>query len=515
MEYSEQQQNNLQEQENELEALQAIFPEGLHIIKRGVLEQGKYDRRIMMEVALPLPEDLSQIEVAIVKDQGACSNQESNSLPCCVKYLPPLLLHLKFPISYPSDEPPEFNISSSWLDLAKLGRLCRKLDEMWQKSEPVVFNWVDWLENNALLFLALKKIELISETAIEDHDTRAVLVTCSPEEALLSIVRYDFEKEGQVFIQSSHMCDICFEEKPGKRFFRLDCRHFFCRDCVTDYCNVNIQDGTVLQIKCLRTDCDQMINPWIVRAAVGEAEFQRYDSLALQRSLDTMHDVEWCPRCNQPVISDENKSLNLAMCPQCKYAFCTECYESWHQGEACSSLLSANLSSLEKEASSKERRKKLQKLAEAQASNCLMRKTTKPCPSCKAPIEKNMGCNKVTCTVCFTKMCYCCGKAIEGYEHFERKCNLFDPILEDRGYIYQRQQPMEAIMIQIQLDEYPDAWDRLVVCVRCKQRCLRNDNNNHVRCWNCKVNYCCACKKIIVGSVGGHYLPPNPCKQHS
>lgn len=39
--------------------------------------------------------------------------------------------------------------------------------------------------------------------------------------------------------------------------------------------------------------------------------------------------------------------------------------------------------------------------------------TTRPCPNCYARIEKNRGCNRVTCSQCKTHFCYgCCSKGI-------------------------------------------------------------------------------------------------------
>jgi hypothetical protein len=33
---------------------------------------------------------------------------------------------------------------------------------------------------------------------------------------------------------------------------------------------------------------------------------------------------------------------------------------------------------------------------------------TKPCPDCKRPIEKNMGCMHMTCSQCKTEFCWMC-----------------------------------------------------------------------------------------------------------
>ena len=42
-----------------------------------------------------------------------------------------------------------------------------------------------------------------------------------------------------------------------------------------------------------------------------------------------MEDVEYCPRCQLPVIRDDLQT-NHALCAHCFYSFCIECRESWH-----------------------------------------------------------------------------------------------------------------------------------------------------------------------------------------
>ncbi len=63
--------------------------------------------------------------------------------------------------------------------------------------------------------------------------------------------------------------------------------------------------------------------------------FYLYDltvvSVSIQRALESMGDVEWCPRCNAAVIRESESSLHLAQCTNCYFTFCTDCRESWHQ----------------------------------------------------------------------------------------------------------------------------------------------------------------------------------------
>ena len=45
------------------------------------------------------------------------------------------------------------------------------------------------------------------------------------------------------------------------------------------------------------------------------------------------------------------------------------------------------------------------------AQNMWLKANTRPCPHCKAPIEKNDGCNHVVCKSCSFEFCWVCMKA--------------------------------------------------------------------------------------------------------
>ena len=55
----------------------------------------------------------------------------------------------------------------------------------------------------------------------------------------------------------------------------------------------------------------------------------------------------------------------------------------------------------------------------------------------------------------------------------------------------------------------------IISCPRCRQRCMKEGRNNHIRCWLCKSHLCYQCKSIISGTITDHYRPPAPCQQHS
>lgn len=56
-----------------------------------------------------------------------------------------------------------------------------------------------------------------------------------------------------------------------------------------------------------------------------------------------------------------------------------------------------------------------------------VQKSSKACPVCGMAIQKQEGCNKMTCGSCGAYFCYRCNKPISGYEHFrDGGCVLFE-----------------------------------------------------------------------------------------
>ena len=160
-------------------------------------------------------------------------------------------------------------------------------------------------------------------------------------------------------------------------------------------------------------------------------------------------------------------------------------------------------------------------------------------------------CNKVQCTVCGTNMCWLCGKAISGYDHFNSanaKCILFDTLDGDHHWYnprppynpnanreapvvsltplfkflstygrvfidFSRFQEHQRIVQALEMD--PTARRNVLKCPRCGMQNMRSSTNNHMRCWNCRRNFCFQCKTLISGVIAEHFNAAQPCNQHS
>lgn len=51
------------------------------------------------------------------------------------------------------------------------------------------------------------------------------------------------------------MCPIHCDYEDSSNMFGLSCNHLACKDCLEDFLKVNVEDGKVIQIKCIQTGC--------------------------------------------------------------------------------------------------------------------------------------------------------------------------------------------------------------------------------------------------------------------
>lgn len=102
--------------------------------------------------------------------------------------------------------------------------------------------------------------------------------------------------------------------------------------------------------------------------------------------------MKWCPKenCGNAVYSD-SKTAAVAGC-KCGHRFCFACLRETHRPASCDQMVEWG------------------KKADEDALNADWIKThTQDCPKCKSAIEKNGGCNHMTCRKCRHEFCWICG----------------------------------------------------------------------------------------------------------
>eukprot|EP01087_Luapelamoeba_hula_P017506 TRINITY_DN5527_c0_g1_i1.p1 TRINITY_DN5527_c0_g1~~TRINITY_DN5527_c0_g1_i1.p1 ORF type:complete len:521 (-),score=79.55 TRINITY_DN5527_c0_g1_i1:6-1568(-) len=210
-------------------------------------------------------------------------------------------------------------------------------------------------------------------------------------------------------------CLICMDDiwYPSRKSYRFECcQNTYCRNCLAENYEVSINDGKCLELKCPNPTCAKLLTEEDVAHVVKEEVFKRYQQFCFLASLRKDPSVRWCPRkmCETPVQGGSAENLHLT-CEKCKSEFCWNCNCEWHEGKSC------------KWAERRAKRKAGTQGKQDKKAEQAIKKNSRPCPQCHAPIQKNSGCNHMTCVSCKYNFCWVCMGYFEGYDHFSKgKC---------------------------------------------------------------------------------------------
>ncbi|KAL2101490.1 hypothetical protein ACEWY4_003251 [Coilia grayii] len=394
-----------------------------------------------------------------------------------LQHLPPLVVDFELPATYPSQSSPVFTLSCQWLSHKQLSKVHKHLYEMWQETGGgvVLFSWFQFLREELLSFLPIPSPWEIPSTEHPElgasspdtndvSDPQAAAASTTGTDLLRSLLDHNQKMLQRVFEDQVFECGICFLGKPGSECYRFQhCQHVFCKDCIANLFRIGIGEGSVLQFSCPNSGCDSVPSPSEVKELVGSELFSRYDQLLLQKTLDCLAGVVYCPRpsCSCPVALEPGDSW--ALCASCAFAFCTTCREATHGVDKCTqdpkrrtdkpasdqAASSSQYAPLPKtlegvqdiwhdySTGTRLRRRLLEerygkKVLLSDVTNALsgqwIEKNTQECPSCSVNIEKTEGCNNMWCAACHISFCWRCLAILpknNPYDHFrESLCSM-------------------------------------------------------------------------------------------
>ena len=203
------------------------------------------------------------------------------------------------------------------------------------------------------------------------------------------------------------ICNICFENKINKEnIAQKCCLHYFCDQCIKKYLTYQINNGIVIDIKCLMAGCPHLYTSEEIRANVSNEVYRKYLRFyGIQIKIRNPEKVYInCPfvDCDELVdvtnISEGNVICGIG------HVFCRECLKIGGHSKA-NSFCKKNELNLDL----------FNELKQKNPSN--IHQNYKQCPECKVLIEKNDGCNQMKCLNCGYSFCWLCLREYT-YNHY-------------------------------------------------------------------------------------------------
>ncbi|GCC26667.1 hypothetical protein chiPu_0005085 [Chiloscyllium punctatum] len=141
--------------------------------------------------------------------------------------------------------------------------------------------------------------------------------------------------------------------------------------------------------------------------------YDRYQRYAAEECVLQMGGV-LCPRpgCGAGLLPDAGLRRNECLQQNgvgCGFIFCRECKEEYHE-EECSGLCKTECTVTQQDCVINQQA--AQQALWDKASRQAIKETTKPCPKCQVPVEKNGGCMHMKCPrpSCHFEWCWLCSK---------------------------------------------------------------------------------------------------------
>ncbi|KAI3917588.1 hypothetical protein MKW98_021350 [Papaver atlanticum] len=212
-------------------------------------------------------------------------------------------------------------------------------------------------------------------------------------------------------------CGICFDDYYHDEMYDIaaGCGHLFCGSCWKEYINTSVNDGPgCLRLRCPDPPCNAAVSQDMVYKLVCDEGKKKYSGYLLRSYIEDNKSSKWkwCPGqgCGSAIQFEHDgdfkfDSENCDVHCECTHCFCWNCTEEAHHPVECSTVEKWNIKNTN----------------EGENMTWILAHS-KPCPNCKRPIEKNQGCNSMTCSMCRLRFCWICLNSTA--DHYA--CNGYD-----------------------------------------------------------------------------------------
>jgi len=219
------------------------------------------------------------------------------------------------------------------------------------------------------------------------------------KEAGLVCVTPDAEEDCK--LDSQGECMVCCEMVEGILSSALRCRHRFCNDCWSSYLSVKITEGEVSHINCPALNCKYTVPDPMVQKLVPKEIYEKYQRFVTKAFVEDNAHITWCPssRCGNAITADMLQGTTVKC--RCGFCFCFSCHHEAHVPATCEQV-----------------KLWLKKCNDDSETGHWLGANTKDCPRCTVLVEKNGGCNHMTCRQCSHEWCWMCNKPWKGHTDY-------------------------------------------------------------------------------------------------
>jgi IBR domain, a half RING-finger domain/Zinc finger, C3HC4 type (RING finger) len=287
---------------------------------------------------------------------------------------------------------------------------------------------------------------LFADASMED----AVMLEASenegPERAVTTTIEVSEGAENihvQADMDDFFTCAICMDEASASDRYSLGCNHVFCMSCWRDYISSIVvedkkSDASVL---CPYHKCDEVVlledfaklvpdllpsiwRSYVMTYVAKSGEYSKCPgsgcSFVSHLVADNLtggsvnhHSVDKGASIDGTRQGSADVSITIPVtCQKCQADYCYQCQHDPHSPARCKDVEQWNMI--------------------FRSSDFWVKKNSKPCPGCHAPIEKTEGCNYMSCTQCQYAFCWIC--LMQMRRHFDvHECIPYDPALHAAG----------------------------------------------------------------------------------
>ena len=202
------------------------------------------------------------------------------------------------------------------------------------------------------------------------------------------------------------MCNLCASQGDecripiGKVTARCAKNRTVCESCLERHILQCVEKSCFeVGCVCVSAGCREKLTFNEISQHASKELFTRYDDGMLHTQLEKDPEFCWCARtgCGSGQLHIRRSEYPIVRCHACKFRTCFTHHCEWHQGRTCQQY--------DKDAQESEEVGLLQMLED--------RTRFRRCPACQHGVEKNLGCDHMTCR-CKHEFCWRCLAPYQG-----------------------------------------------------------------------------------------------------